>query len=143
MRLRYLDRLAVIFHRAAGDILFQHVQRFEERIARRFQRNPEPVELVLLISRPHADHGTAVADHVQHADFFQHAQRMVQWRHDHCGAKPDLRRLRCQRDGHRKRRRAQAVVGEMVLGEPGDVEADLLRHFHLLDHLLIQLPRRH
>ena len=50
MRLGYLDRLAVIFHRSAGHILFQHVQRFEERIAGRFQRNPEPVELVLLIS---------------------------------------------------------------------------------------------
>ena len=54
-----------------------------------------------------------------------------------------LRRLRRQRDRHRHRRRAQAVVGEMMLGEPGDVEADRLRHFHLLHHLLIQLPRRH
>ena len=62
---------------------------------------------------------------VQEADVLEHPDRLIERRHDDGRAELYSRRMRGHVGAHRQRRRAQAVVREMVLGEPGNLEARL------------------
>ncbi len=142
MRLRHANVLSCVFDGATGDELLRHVHGLEEDVAARLEVDAELVELVLLIATAETEHGPAIAQLIEHRDIFQHAQRLIERRNDDRRAKPDALRQARHVGRHGHGRRAEAVVREVVLREPGDVEADLLCEPDLIRALGIDLARR-
>ena len=106
-----------------------------------FQLLAEALELVGLIAAAHAEHEPAVRQRVDHADLGDQAHGLVERRHHHRGAELDALGLAREPRQHHQRRGAHAVVGEVVLGEPGDLEAVGLGRLHLLDRVVVELVR--
>ena len=100
-----------------------------------FDVDAEPLEFVGLVAGADAEHQPPVRQRVGGRDLGGEPRRVVE-RQDHDrGAEPDLLRDRGAVRDHHQRRRAQAVIREMVLGEPGDRVAELVGEPRLLGDL--------
>src|SRR5438128_1651150 len=141
MRLRHSDVLSHIFDGATPDELLGHLERLEKYVAAGLEVDAEFVELVLLIAAAEPENRAPAAQLVQDREILKHAQRLVEGRHDHSRPQPDPPCQPGHVGRHRDRRGAEAIIGEMMLGEPGDIEADLLRQLHLIRGLAVDLVR--
>src|SRR6185436_12610206 len=73
-----------------------------------------------------------------------HAERHLQRQGDDGGSQPDVRRSRCGvRQEDKGRRQAALELMEMVLGDPGSIEAEPLRMDDLLRAQPIAFGRGH
>ena len=133
--------LAVVAEGLAREGQLQHLGELDQLGHRVLQVLAEALELVGLIAAADAEHEPTVRQGVDHADLGDEAHGLIE-RGDHDGgAQLDALGLASEPRQHHQRRRAHAVVGEMVLGEPGDLEAGSLRSFHLLDRVVVKLVR--
>ena len=108
------------------------VQELVEDRRRVLDVHAEAVELELLVAGSDAELEPPVGDGVGEAGFRQQAHGMVH-RQDADGApEPDALRQRRHVRHHHQRRRAEAVVREVVLGVPRRVEAGLVGEHGLL-----------
>jgi hypothetical protein len=74
---------------------------------------------------------------IDHADLGDQPRGVME-RHDHhARSEADARRLARHARHHHQRRGTDAVIAEMVLGEPGDGEAGLLGGLHLRHRFVI------
>ena len=100
-------------------------------------RPPAVTEKLRLVAAANAKHQAPMRHGIDHADFGNQAGRVVK-RHNHnAGSEFDARSLARQAGQHHQGRWADAVIGKMVLGEPGDVEAGGLGGFYLGDGAVI------
>jgi hypothetical protein len=110
----------------------------------------EPLELVGLVAGSDAEHQPAVRQCIGRGDLGGEARGVVQRQHHHRSTQPDPTGDRGAVRHHHQGRCTQAVVREVVLGEPGDRIAELVGHPRLLGDLakhlrgrLVDLPRPH
>ena len=139
MRLGQPVVLAAVAEGVAREGQLQHLHELGELGHRLCQVLAEALELVGLIAAADAEHQAAVGQRIDHADLGDQPHGLVERRHHHRGAEPDAARLAGQPRQHHQRRGAHAVVGEMMLGKPGDLEAIGLRRLHLLDGVVVEL----
>ena len=135
MGLRDLVMLAVVAEEILGKGTVEDVAELLGHLQIGFDIDAEPLEFVGLVAGADAEHQAPVRQRVGGCDFGREPRRVVE-RQDHDrGAEPDLFGDRgAVRDQH-QRRRAQAVIREMVLGEPGDRIAELVGELRLLRDL--------
>ncbi len=95
-----------------------------------------------IAARPDAELQPAVAHQVEHGGVLGHAQRQLQRQGDDAGAEPDLRGPRREM-GQEDEGRGQAalVLVEVVLGDPGRVEAAALGMDDLFGRQAVALGR--
>ena len=78
-------------------------------------------------ARPDADFQAAAAHEVEHRGILGHPDRQLQRQGDDAGPEPDARGLRGDLgEEHERRRQAALVLVEVVLGDPGRIEAAAL-----------------
>ena len=88
------------------------------------------VEFIFLIARTDADDRAATRLHVEKPDLLHKAHRIIEGQYEDGGAQPDFARHAGAVGGHHQGRGANRIVGEMMLREPGDIEADLVGKLH-------------
>ena len=140
-RLGQREVLAPVGHPAGRQALLDDVPDLEHALDLVVEVEAEALELVALIARAQADHRPALAQVVQEGDLLGEANRVVERRHDDRGAEPDALGDRREVGGHHQRRGADAVVGEVVLGEPGHVEAHVVGEAHHVGGVAHDLER--
>ena len=84
---------------------------------------------------PQAEVQAAVTQHVERCRLLGHMERMPDRRHDNRSAEADARGAGGEMGHHKERSPRQAIPGEVVLGCPGGMEAQLLSELHLLDQV--------
>ena len=102
----------------------------------------EPLEFVGLIAGADAEHQSAIRQRVGGGDLGGEPSRVVQGQYHDRGAEPDPFGDRGAMRHHHQWRRAQAIIREMVLGEPGDRVAELVGQPRLLGDFAKHLRRR-
>jgi hypothetical protein len=95
----------------------------------------EPLEFVGLVAGADAQHQAPVRQRVCGRDLGQQPRRVIERQDDDRGAEPDLLGDRGTVGDQHQGRRAKAVIGEMMLGEPGNRVAELVREPGLLRDL--------
>ncbi len=110
----------------------------------------EPLEFVGLVPGADAEHQSAIRQCVGRGDFCGEPGRVVQGQDHDRGAEADLFGDRGAMRHHHQWRGTQAVVREMVLGEPGDRVAERVGQPRLLGDFakylrgrLVRLARPH
>ena len=144
-RMRLLHRLGD--HADVGDLVVlplerkrlpgprarQDLQRFLESLPVLVLRHAVAAELGGAVAAPHAHVESALRDDVDERHLLGEPERLVE-REDR-GGEADTNALGPGRDRARERGRIdrEAVVDEMVLGQPHRIEAELFRPHHLLE----------
>ena len=83
-----------------------------------------------------ADVQAAAGENIQHGAFFSEPHGIVERQHTDQIAEPQPLGAPRQRGDHQIGRRQHAVVGVMMLGEPGFVELEFLRQLDLFEQLV-------
>ncbi|ODN66256.1 hypothetical protein A6302_04454 [Methylobrevis pamukkalensis] len=122
-RVRDVDILALEAGAALGQRLFHHPPVFDEDLGLLRHVGVVALELVGLVAGADADHRPSAGQLVEQRDLLGNPHRVIERQHDHAGAKPDAAGDAGHVGGDHQRRDADRIVGEMVLGEPGDLEA--------------------
>ena len=104
---------------------------FQEDATSIRQGNSEFMELILLVTASEAQDEPSAAQLVGHADVLHQTDWIIQRRDYDSRPQTNLFRLRGHEDAHSERIGAKAIIREVVLSEPRDVEADLLGKFHV------------
>jgi hypothetical protein len=123
-----------------GDAL-EHRHEFDQLVGGGAELFAEPLEFIGLIAAADAKHEPSMGQRVDHADLRHQPHRVIQRHDDHAAAPLDAAGLAGEPRNHHQRRRANAVVGEMMLGEPGYGKARVLRRLHLLHRVVIHPVR--
>jgi hypothetical protein len=100
-----------------------------------FDIDTEPLEFVGLVAGADAQHQAPVRQRVGGCDLGQQPRRVIERQDYHRGAEPDLFGNRGAVGDQHQGRRAEAVIGEMVLGKPGNRIAELVSEPGLLRDL--------
>jgi hypothetical protein len=101
-------------------------------------RHAEQLELALAVAEAEADLEPAAAQLVEHGDVLGEAQRVLERAEQDRGADPHRRRPLRDRGQHREDRRQVAVAGDVVLGEPDRLVAELFRPRDLVEVLAVE-----
>ena len=87
---------------------------------------PERLELLVAVAHAEAEHHATAGEHVDGGDVLRQLERVVERQQQDVGRELHLLRARRDRGQQWNRRRRVAVLGEVVLGDPDRVEAELL-----------------
>src|SRR4029453_1222819 len=125
----------------AGEVAPQHLQASLRASPPLGQRQAEAAELVGRVAHADAQLDAAAAEVVQHGQARGEPQRVVERQQADVRGEPHAPRPRRHGGRHRRPRRQVAVVHEVVLGEPHQVEAEAVEPGDLLEDLGVE-PRR-
>jgi len=105
-------------------------------------RHAEALELLGPIAQANSEPEPAARDYIDESRVLSKLQRMIKRRQQDEGADGDAGRAR--RDGSRRGHQCGqiAVVGEMMLGEPDGIEAELLGDLCLCERFAVQIAKR-
>ena len=142
VRARHPVVLAFVRERLAREREVQHVEELLEHFLRVREVLPESLELVGLVTAAEAQHEASIGQAVHHPDLGEHPRRVIERGDDDGGGELDAGGFAGAARRHDEGRGADAVVREVVLGEPGDLEAEPVRLPHLLEVLLEHALRR-
>ena len=132
LHVREVVALAGIAERLAGEGELQHVEPFVgQRYAAR-HRQAEALELVRRVAHAHADLHAPAADVVEHRKILGESQRMVEGQQADVAGEAHALGPRRHRRGDGNPRRQVAVVDEVMLGEPDEVEPQPVEPRHLI-----------
>jgi hypothetical protein len=101
----------------------------------------EAVELVFLITGAESDDRASARLQVEQSQFLHEAHRIIERQHVDGRAEPDPAGHASAVSGHHRGRGAYGIVGEMVLGKPCCIEADLVGKLHHGDGVVKDLLR--
>jgi hypothetical protein len=133
--LRDLVVLAVVTEEILGKGAVEDVAELFGHLQIGSDIDAKPLEFVGLVAGADTEHQAPVRQRVGGCDLGREPRRIVEWQDDDRSAEPDsFGDWGAMRD-HHQRRRAQAVVGEMMLGEPGDRVAEFVSKPSLLRDL--------
>ena len=130
--------MLVEFHGRAGPGLLDELDAFFDPLAAVLHVDAENVELVADETAADAEIEAALRQLIQRRRLFGHPHRIVERQHGGAGAEPDA--LGARREIGQERvigGEQPAVADEMVLDDPGVVDADLVGEFDLLDDAAI------
>ena len=119
----------------------EHVEELLEHGPRAGEVLAETFELVGLVAAADAEDEPPAGEAIDHADLGQQPRRLVERRDDDGRGEFYPLGLPGAARRHQQRRRADAVVGEVVLGEPRDLEAEPVGMPDLL-HVFVEHPLR-
>ena len=139
---RDLIMLAVVAEEIVGKGTVEDVAKLFGHLQIGFDIDAEPLEFVGLVAGADTEHQAPVRERVGGRNLGRKPRRVVERQHDDRGAEPDLLGDRGAVRNHHQRRRAEAVIREMVLGEPGDRVAELVGEPRLLRDLGKNFCRR-
>ena len=125
--------LAGILHHAAGQALFQNVPGLQHLLVAVVRVDAETVEFIRLIAAAQAQYEPASRQQVGEGGLLHQPQRLVERQGQYGRPEADMGGLRRAMGHHHEGGRADRMVGEVMLREPGDVEAEILRHLHRVD----------
>ena len=129
-RHRDIESTAVVLH-VPVDRLVDEIPRVETTLISIVERHAELGELSRLIAEAETEDQSPGGEGIGQAHVFGETQRLVERQHDHGRAETDPRCGLGHMCNHQQWARDDRVVGEVVLGEPGDVEVGLFRQLHL------------
>ena len=96
-------------------------------------------ELARLVAEAETEHQSSCGERVGQAHVFGQSQWLVERQHDRLPAQPNSGGGLSHVGDEQQWRCGDRVVGEVVLGKPGDVEVELLGELHLGAGLCQQL----
>src|SRR5262245_19398446 len=122
----------------AAEAAAQHLEAFVRAREALGERDAEAAELVRRIAHAHADLDASTAQVVEHGQVLGEPHGMTERQQADVRREPDARGAR----GHGARdgspRWQVAVLHEVVLGEPHEVQAELLQPHHLVEDLRVE-----
>ena len=119
--------LAVMVDALVVEEVEQQRQRLLLDVAPRLEIDAEAVELVLAVAGAEAEHETAAAENVEERRVLGDPHRIGERQRHHCGADLDAFRQSGEIAGIDEHVRHDAVfVAEVMFGEPGVIEAELV-----------------
>ena len=139
---RDLVVLAVVAEEILGEGTIEDVAEFLGHLQIGFDIDAEPLEFIGLVAGADTEHQAPVRERVGGRNLGGEPRRVVERQDDDRGAEPDFFGNRGAVRNHHQRRRAEAVIREMVLGEPGDRVAELVSEPRLLRDLGKNFRRR-
>jgi len=140
--LRDLVVLALVAEEIPGEGAVEDVAELCGHLEIGLDVDAEPLEFVGLVAGADAEHQAPVRQRVGGGDLGREPCRVVE-RQDHDrGAEPDLLSNRGAVRDHHQRRRAEAIVREMMLGKPSDRITELIGKPSLLGDLAENLRGR-
>jgi len=113
------------------------VERLIEAFAGLADIDAEAGELPRLVAAPDTEIDPASRQHVELRDLLGHQNGVVQGQNDDAGPQPQLFRPRRQEGQQRRDVVAEAVLPEMMLGDPDAVKAHLLQVLDQL-HVIVE-----
>ena len=120
---------ALVLEHLPGQAELDHVEHLEHPFPALLDVDSEALELEVLVAVADTEVEPAARERVGEPDLAEQPRRCMQGRDDHRGSEPDPLGHRRGVRHHHQRRRAQAVVREVVLGEPRPPEPQRLRNF--------------
>ena len=142
VRFRHAVVLAVVAEEIPAESEVEDVAELVRHLEVLLEIDAEALEFVGLVTGADPEHEPPVRQGVGRGNLGEQARRVVQRHDDHGGAEPDLLRHRRAVRHHQQGRCAQAVVREMMLGEPRDRIPQLVGQLRLLGDLAEYLRRR-
>jgi hypothetical protein len=139
VRLGQKEVFALVTKGVAAEGELQHLHELEQLGYGVCERFSEALELIGLVATAHTQHQPPMAQRVHHADFRDQPHRFIERCHHHGRAELDALGLPGQPRQHHQGRRTHAIVGKVVLGKPGDLEAVGLGCLDLFDGVVIKL----
>ena len=123
--------------------LHEQRQRLLLDVAPRIEIDTEPVELIFAIARAEPEHEAAVAQNIDECRVLGDPQRIGERERHHRGADLDPLGQRREIAGIHEHIRHDAVfVAEMMLGDPGVIEAERVGPHDLARHPRMDVPMR-
>src|SRR5258708_3748152 len=105
-------------------------------------RDAEAVELLSTVAETNSKAKPPARYYIDERRVLSQLQRMVERRQQNIGADGDAGGARCDSRSRGHQRGQVAVVGEMMLGEPDGIEAELLGSLNLRQRLAIKVAKR-
>ena len=127
----------------AGEAMAQHLDAFVGQRHAARDGQTEAAELVRRVAHADADLDAAVADIVEHREVLGQPHRMVERQQADVARHPHAFGTRGDRARHRHPRRQVAVVEEVVLGEPDEIESEPVEHHDLVHDRGVQARHVH
>jgi hypothetical protein len=116
----------------------QHLQPFLRPRQPLRQGDAEAAELVGRVAHAHAELHAATTYIVEHREVLGETHRVAERQQADVRREPHARCPRRHRAGHRRPRRQVAVLHEVVLGEPHEVEAEAVEPRDLVEDLRVE-----
>src|SRR5208283_4884268 len=105
-------------------------------------RNAEALELLRAVAQAKSQPEPAARDYIDEGRVLGKLKRMIKRRQQDVGADGDARRARRDGGSRRHQRGQVAVVGEVMLGEPDGIEAELLGGLNLRQRFAVEIAKR-
>ena len=130
---RRVEPLPLVLVDPAIQALLDDLEVFTEDRRGVLDLDAEAFEFELLVAGSEPELEPAIGGHVGEADLAEQPVRMIERQHAYCRAEPDAGGTGGALGHQHQRRRAQAIIVEVVFREPGIVEAGHLGADGLLD----------
>jgi hypothetical protein len=125
----------------AREAATQHLQAFLRARHALRQRQAEAAELVWRVAHADAELDAAAAEVVQDGQVLGQSQRMIERQQADVRREPQPAGQGCHGARHGRPRRQVAVLHEVVLGEPHEVQAEPVQPDDLLENLRVEPGR--
>jgi hypothetical protein len=127
----------------AGETMAQHLDALVGQRHAARDGQTEAAELVRCVAHADADLDAAIADIVEYREVLGQPHRMIEWQQADVARKPHAFGARGDGARHRHPRRQVAVIEEVMLGEPHEIQSEPVEHDHLVHDCGVQARHVH